>query len=124
MRLKDYPVIEVENLSRTFNTPGKRGRIAAIRNISFRIAPREVLSVVGKSGAGKTTLLRVLSLQMPPDNGTLNFGASSIEDSTSASVVRDVTRWTSTVFQGFSPILRKSESKNRSQLAATSIEQE
>jgi D-methionine transport system ATP-binding protein len=99
---KENPVIEVENLCKTFHAPGKGGRIAALRDISFRVAPREVLGVVGKSGAGKTTLLRVLSLQTPADSGTLNFGATRIEDSTPSRVVRDVMRRTSTVFQGFS----------------------
>lgn len=112
MMLKDNPVLEVENLGKTFNAPGRGGRIAALRNISFRVAPREVLGVVGKSGAGKTTLLRVLSLQMPPDNGTLSFGTTRIEDSTSASVVRDVTRQTSTVFQGFSLLYNRNVLEN------------
>ncbi len=106
--LNDNPVIEVHNLTKTFHAPGKGGRTAALSDISFRVGPREVLGVVGKSGAGKTTLLRVLSLQMPPDSGTLNFGATTIEDSTPRSVVRDVTRRTSTVFQGFSLLYNRS----------------
>ncbi|RWR26135.1 ATP-binding cassette domain-containing protein [Sinirhodobacter populi] len=109
---KEYPVIEVENISKTFRAPDGGGRIAALRDISFKVAPREVLGVVGKSGAGKTTLLRVLSLQMPPDSGRLNFGTTRIDEGTPGSVVRDVMRRTSTVFQGFSLLYNRSVLEN------------
>ncbi len=105
-------MIDVENLCKTFRAADMGGRITALRDISFKLAPREVLGVVGKSGAGKTTLLRVLSLQIPPDSGRLNFGTTRIEDSTPGSVVRDVMRRTSTVFQGFSLLYNRSVVEN------------
>lgn len=89
-------MIEVENLCKTF------GADAALRDVSFTLAPREVLGIVGKSGAGKTTLLRVLGLQIPPDSGRIGFGATRIAHDTPHAVIRQVTRRTATVFQNFS----------------------
>jgi ABC-2 type transport system ATP-binding protein len=41
----------------------------AIRDISFSLAPGEILGVVGRNGSGKSTLLATLAGVMPPDEG-------------------------------------------------------
>src|SRR6059058_530526 len=46
------PLLEVKNLRVEFNT--RRGTLVAIDDVSFTIAPGEVLGVVGESGAGKS----------------------------------------------------------------------
>jgi peptide/nickel transport system ATP-binding protein len=46
------PLLEVRNLRVEFNT--RRGTLVAIDDVSFDIAPGEVLGVVGESGAGKS----------------------------------------------------------------------
>src|SRR5437899_9752637 len=46
------PLLEVSHLRVEF--PGRRGRLLAIDDISFSIAPGEILGVVGESGAGKS----------------------------------------------------------------------
>src|ERR1700755_1648329 len=45
-------LLEVRNLRVEFNT--RRGTLVAIDDVSFDIAPGEVLGVVGESGAGKS----------------------------------------------------------------------
>jgi D-methionine transport system ATP-binding protein len=105
---QDLPTITAQQLCKTFPAPGCATRIAALDGISFSVNPYEVLGVVGKSGAGKTTLLRVLSLQIPPDRGTLDFAATRIEATTSAPIRREVIRRTATVFQGFSLLYNRS----------------
>ncbi|MFE3836449.1 ATP-binding cassette domain-containing protein [Pseudogemmobacter sonorensis] len=105
-------MIEVENICKSFRPSGQTGRIVALRDISFRLAPREVLGIVGKSGAGKTTLLRVLSLQIPPDSGRLDFGATRIDSRTPRPLRREVMRRTSTVFQGFSLLYNRNVLEN------------
>ena len=46
------PLLEVKNLRVEF--PTRRGTLLALDDISFDIAPGEILGVVGESGAGKS----------------------------------------------------------------------
>ncbi len=59
------PLLEVRNLRVEFNT--RRGTLVAIDDVSFSIAPGEVLGVVGESGAGKSiTGTAIIGLLEPP----------------------------------------------------------
>jgi len=58
-------ILQVESLKVEF--PTRRGTLTALDDISFSIAPGEVLGVVGESGAGKSiTGLAVIGLLEPP----------------------------------------------------------
>ncbi|HEX8051272.1 MAG TPA: ATP-binding cassette domain-containing protein, partial [Solirubrobacterales bacterium] len=39
--------------------------------VSFKLEPRERMTLSGRNGAGKSTLLRVLAGERPPDSGSL-----------------------------------------------------
>jgi lipopolysaccharide transport system ATP-binding protein len=49
--------------------PDAGGEIWALRDVSFSVAPGDVVGVIGRNGAGKTTLLRVLSRITEPTAG-------------------------------------------------------
>ena len=59
------PLLEVRHLRVEFNT--RRGTLVAVDDVSFDIAPGEVLGVVGESGAGKSiTGTAIIGLLEPP----------------------------------------------------------
>ena len=57
-------MIDVRGLSRWY------GRLAALSDVSFAVAPGEVVALLGGNGAGKSTLLRCL-LGLSPYEGTI-----------------------------------------------------
>jgi len=75
------PLLEVEHLRVEF--PGRRGRLVALDDVSFSIAPGEILGVVGESGAGKSlTGAAIIGLLDPPGRiagGEIRFEGARID---------------------------------------------
>ncbi|MGP5220450.1 ABC transporter ATP-binding protein [Arthrobacter rhombi] len=63
-------VLEVENLDVTY---GGRRHVHAVQNVSLRIAPGEVLALVGESGCGKSSTARVVVGMERPASGAVRF---------------------------------------------------
>src|SRR5689334_6904952 len=79
------PAIEVTGLTKAFRTykklPGFSGAIKglfrrtyeqtlAVKDVSFRIEPGELVGFLGPNGAGKTTTLKMLAGLLYPTNGS------------------------------------------------------
>ena len=65
-------MIRVNNFTKTYND------FVAVRNLTFRVEPGQILGLVGPNGAGKTTIMRVLSGIIPPTSGTLSVAGHDI----------------------------------------------
>jgi lipopolysaccharide transport system ATP-binding protein len=88
------PIIEVNHLSKKYRTGERKLYLSfrdslselikipfkketklqenefwALKDISFKIGPGEVIGIIGKNGAGKTTLLKILSRITTPSEG-------------------------------------------------------
>ena len=76
------PLLEVRHLKVEF--PTRRGTLRALDDISFDIAPGEILGVVGESGAGKSlTGAAIIGLLDPPGRicgGEIRFDGRRIDD--------------------------------------------
>lgn len=57
------PVVKLTRVSKLF------GRTSVLNDITFSVAPGELVEVTGPSGAGKTTLLRLVHGQLRPNRG-------------------------------------------------------
>ena len=71
-------LVEVTDLRKDYVLPrqrlfGPRPVLRAVDGISFRIAPRETLGLVGESGCGKSTTGHVLLRLVEPTSGTIRF---------------------------------------------------
>ena len=96
------PIIRVENLSKQYRIGARRdsystlrdsftetlrdpfgwlrrngnhggNHIWALRDVSFEVAPGEVVGVIGRNGAGKSTLLKILSRITEPTTGQVEL---------------------------------------------------
>jgi ABC-2 type transport system ATP-binding protein len=78
IRLLWRGMIRVTGLSKYF------GRFRAVSEVSFQVAPGEVVGLLGANGAGKTTTLRMITGFLPPDAGTISINGHDSLDASSA----------------------------------------
>jgi branched-chain amino acid transport system ATP-binding protein len=72
---ESHATLEVENIHTYY------GESHVLQGISLRVAPGEVLAILGRNGMGKTTLIRSVIGFTPPRSGRVRFKG------------RDITRW-------------------------------
>jgi len=65
-------VLSVKNLSKAY------GGVQAVRDVSFSVAPGEMVAIIGPNGAGKTTCFNMLNGQLAPDSGEIRLGEASL----------------------------------------------
>jgi branched-chain amino acid transport system ATP-binding protein len=54
------------------------GGVAAVRGLSLRVAPGEIVGLIGPNGAGKSTTLHAVMGLVPARRGEIRFGAESL----------------------------------------------
>ena len=65
-------VLAVEGISKSF------GGVQAVRDVSFAVAPGEMLAMIGPNGAGKSTTFNMAGGQLRPDRGRVLLGGRDI----------------------------------------------
>jgi branched-chain amino acid transport system ATP-binding protein len=54
------------------------GGVEAVRDVSFSVAPGELVAIIGPNGAGKTTCFNMVNGQLAPDSGDIRLGGNSL----------------------------------------------
>jgi peptide/nickel transport system ATP-binding protein len=92
------PLLEMRGLDVRFGARERSGEVAAVRGVSFTIAPGEVLGLIGESGSGKTTVARAVMGLVRSATGSIRFEGREILG-LSARELRQVRRRLHLIFQ-------------------------
>jgi len=76
---RSSPIVELRNVRMHFDVSGGR-MLQAAHDVSFRIDPGEILTMVGESGCGKSTVGKMALGVLRPSEGEVLFGGTSIWD--------------------------------------------
>jgi branched-chain amino acid transport system ATP-binding protein len=66
-------MLSIEKISASY------GMIQILRDVSFQVKEKEVVSIIGPNGAGKTTLVKTIIGLLHPRSGEIRFRGESIE---------------------------------------------
>jgi len=97
-------VIKVTNLHKHF------GRLEVLRGIDCRVAPQEVVVVIGPSGSGKSTFLRCLNLLEQPTAGEVVVDGVCLTDPKTN--INEIRQEVGMVFQRFNLFPHKTALEN------------
>ena len=92
------PIIEIQNLSKTFGVG--EGQVAALDDVSLSVEQGEIFGIIGLSGAGKSTLVRCINLLERPDAGQILFHGEDLMG-LKEKQLRQQRRKISMIFQSF-----------------------
>jgi putative ABC transport system ATP-binding protein len=70
------PIISVQNISKT--VADSTGPLTILHEISFDLAPRESVAIVGASGSGKSTLLAIVAGLDTPSSGRVRLAGQDL----------------------------------------------
>lgn len=65
--------IEMNNVSKSF------GGVQALKNVTFKVRPGEIMALVGENGAGKSTLMKILAGAYTKDKGEILVDGKVVE---------------------------------------------
>jgi len=75
-------MLEVENVSAAY------GMVQIIRDVSFKVEEKEIVSIIGPNGAGKTTLVKTIMGYLKPKTGSIKFKGENIEKISTNEIVK------------------------------------
>lgn len=90
-------MIKLHNISKTFKTASSSQQI--LKNVDFSVMPEDFITIAGPSGSGKSTLLSIISLLLPPDDGTITYNGVNVDFSSQAQLEQMRVKYTGLIFQ-------------------------
>lgn len=68
------PLLKVKNLSKSF------GGLLALKEITLKVEPEQIVGIIGPNGAGKTTTIKMMGGILIPTSGTVHICGLNIKD--------------------------------------------
>lgn len=105
----EKPIIELQNVGKTFNT--NDGELVALEDVNISINEGDIFGVIGMSGAGKSTLVRCINLLERPTSGSVFFDGHDLAQMKPEGL-RAARRRISMIFQQFNLLMQSTCLKN------------
>lgn len=102
-------MIIFQGVSKSYKSNGHT--LTALDNVSFKINPKEFVSLVGKSGAGKSTIIKLLIGEEKPTKGRIIFGSYDVTKIRNDELYK-MRRHIGTIFQDFKLLPEKTAFEN------------
>jgi ABC-type multidrug transport system fused ATPase/permease subunit len=83
-------VVEFNNVTFAYEADGDGKADTVLHDLSFRIAPGEVLGLLGRTGSGKTTVTRLLLRLYDPTEGSITMQGVELRDAQLAGLRRRI----------------------------------
>ena len=99
-------MITFQNVSKIYNKHS-----VALDNVSFKINPKEFVSIVGRSGAGKSTIVKLIIGEEKPTGGRITFDSLEV-NKLKYSQFPQYRRHIGTIFQDFRLLTGKTVFEN------------
>jgi branched-chain amino acid transport system ATP-binding protein len=65
-------MLEIQNVAAAY------GRVQILRDVTFKVEKKEIVSIIGPNGAGKTTLVKTIMGFLKPQTGSVKFKGQDI----------------------------------------------
>jgi branched-chain amino acid transport system ATP-binding protein len=75
-------MLEVENISAGY------GMVQILRDVTFKVEEKEIVSIIGPNGAGKTTLVKTIMGFLKPQTGSIKFKGENIANLATYGIVK------------------------------------
>jgi branched-chain amino acid transport system ATP-binding protein len=75
-------MLEVQNVSAAY------GMVQILRDVSFKVEDKEIVSIIGPNGAGKTTLVKTIMGFLKPQTGIVKFRGENVENLSTYDIVK------------------------------------
>ena len=108
--MEQQPVIEVEDLTRVYDLGEQQ--VAALKGVSLKIFPGEVVALMGPSGSGKSTLMNVLGCLDRPTSGHYRLRGEEVAALSSDEMAALRNREIGFVFQNYNLLARTTALEN------------
>jgi branched-chain amino acid transport system ATP-binding protein len=80
--MRNSDMLEVENVSAAY------GLVQILRDVSFKVNEKEIVSIIGPNGAGKTTLVKTIMGLIKPKSGSIKFKGETISGMNTYDIVK------------------------------------